>query len=116
MEYARVSQNSGLKIAKVIVGAMSYGSSKWAGWVLDEKESIEMLEYCYSKGLNTWDTADLYSNGESENIIRKTIEKNNIPRENLVILSKCYFGCVTDGTYFPQETPETYDTYKAILT
>ena len=41
--------------------------------------------------------ADVYSNGRSEEIIGKAIQKYQIPREKLVILSKCYFGVDTTG-------------------
>ena len=90
--------HSGLKISKIIVGAMSYGSPEWQDWILDEEASLPILEHAYKVGLNTWDTADVYSNGVSEKIISKAIKKYNIPREKLVILSKCYFGVATDGS------------------
>ena len=48
---------SGLKISKVILGAMSYGSPEWAGWVLDEEQSLPLLKHAYDVGINTWDTA-----------------------------------------------------------
>jgi len=47
---------SGLKVSKVILGAMSFGSSKWQPWVLDEAESLPLLEHAYKSGINTWDT------------------------------------------------------------
>lgn len=50
---------SGLKISKVIVGAMSYGSDEWQGWVLNEEESLPLLEHAYKVGMNTWDTVSL---------------------------------------------------------
>lgn len=78
-------------------GAMSYGSPEWQGWVLNEEESLPLLEYAYKAGIRTWDTADVYSHGQSEQIIGKAIKKYNIPRENLVILSKCYFGVTPDS-------------------
>ena len=96
MEYTRLGQ-SGLKISKIIIGAMSYGSPDWQGWVLDEEQSLPILEYAYQRGLNAWDTADVYSNGLSEKIIGKAIKKFNIPRDRLVILSKCYFGVDDTG-------------------
>jgi len=68
---------------------MSYGSSQWEKWVLEEEESVAMLKAAYDAGINTWDTADVYSNGQSEVVIRKAIEKHKIPREKLVILTKC---------------------------
>ena len=48
--------DSGLKISKVILGAMSYGSPEWQEWVLDEEKSLPLLEHAYKVGLNTWDT------------------------------------------------------------
>lgn len=75
---------------------MSYGTSDWQGWVLNEEEALPLLEYAYKVGIRTWDTADVYSHGRSEEIIGKAIKKYNIPRERLVILSKCYFGVTPD--------------------
>jgi len=91
MEYVNLG-NSGLKVSKVILGAMSYGSSDWAGWVQNEDEALPLLKKAFELGINTWDTANVYSNGTSERIIGKAIKEFNIPREKLVILSKCYFG------------------------
>ena len=48
--------DSGLKISKVILGAMSYGSPEWQEWILDEEHSLPLLEHAYKVGLNTWDT------------------------------------------------------------
>lgn len=80
---------------------MSYGTSDWFGWVLDEDESLAMLEHAYKKGINTWDTADVYSMGKSEEIVGKALKKFNIPRSRVVILSKCYFGVTDDGSLPP---------------
>lgn len=71
---------------------MSYGSPDWQGWVLNEEQSLPLLEYAYKRGIRTWDTADMYSHGKSEEIIGKAIKKFSIPRERLVILSKCSFA------------------------
>ncbi|OAG33815.1 hypothetical protein AYO21_12089 [Fonsecaea monophora] len=75
---------------------MSYGTPEWQGWVLNEEDSLPLLEYAYKVGIRTWDTADVYSHGRSEQIIGKAIKQYNIPRERLVILSKCYFGVTPD--------------------
>jgi aryl-alcohol dehydrogenase-like predicted oxidoreductase len=83
---------SGLKVSKIILGAMSYGSSSWQEWVLNEDESLPLLKHAYDLGINTWDTANVYSNGRSEEIIGKAIKQYQIPRSSLVILSKTYFG------------------------
>lgn len=55
MEYNRLG-TSGLKISKIVLGAMSYGSKDWAKWVLEEEEALPLLEHAYKVGINTWDT------------------------------------------------------------
>src|SRR5271156_5170934 len=46
---------SGLKVSKVILGAMQYGDPAWQEWVLREEEALPLLEYAYKVGINTWD-------------------------------------------------------------
>ena len=100
MEYTNLGK-SGLKVSKVILGAMSYGDPKWQGWVLPEDDSLPLLEYAYKVGIRTWDTADVYSHGRSEEIVAAAIKKYSIPRERLVILSKCYFGVTPENVGAP---------------
>lgn len=97
MEYTRLG-NSGLKISKVIFGCMSFGSSDWQEWVINEEKALPLLKHAYDVGMNTWDTADVYSNGRSEEIIGKALMHYKIPREKVVILSKCFFGVSDDGS------------------
>ena len=85
-------------MSKVIFGAMSFGSPDWQPWILDEKEGLPLLKHAYDVGLNTWDTADVYSNGRSEEIIGKALKEYKIPRSKVVLLSKCFFGVVEDGS------------------
>ncbi|KAL1744102.1 NADP-dependent oxidoreductase domain-containing protein [Schizophyllum fasciatum] len=87
---------SGLRISVPIVGAMSYGNPKWAAsedstqWVLDEEKALPILKAAWDRGINTIDTANVYSNGDSERIVAKFIEKYQIPREEIIIATKCY--------------------------
>lgn len=55
MAYNRLGR-SGLKVSKIILGAMSYGSKEWQKWVLEEDEALPLLKYAYDVGINTWDT------------------------------------------------------------
>ncbi|RMZ72656.1 aldo keto reductase [Pyrenophora seminiperda CCB06] len=80
-EYRRLGK-SGLKVSVPILGAMSIGSAKWQPWVVDEAEALPLLKAAY-------DRANVYSNGVSEEIVGKAIKKYNLPREKLVILTKC---------------------------
>ncbi|KAI9725626.1 MAG: hypothetical protein M1828_002911 [Chrysothrix sp. TS-e1954] len=87
-EYRQLGK-SGLRVSVPILGAMSIGDKRWAPWVLGEDEALPLLKAAYDKGINTWDTANVYSNGVSEEIIGKAIKHYQIPRHKLVIMSKC---------------------------
>ncbi|KAK6198001.1 Lpg20 aldo-keto reductase [Scheffersomyces amazonensis] len=83
--------DSGLSISRIIVGCMSYGSKKWSPWVLDDEDEImEILKKCYDLGIRTFDTADMYSNGQSEIWLGKFLKKYNIKRDRVVILTKLF--------------------------
>ncbi|KAG8907352.1 hypothetical protein FRB99_004599 [Tulasnella sp. 403] len=91
--YVRVG-NSGLKVSKVILGCMSYGWPEWQPWVLGEEEAMKHIKQAYDLGINTFDTANVYSNGESERILGKAIKKYNLPRDEIVVMTKV---CVVVG-------------------
>ncbi|KAL1876904.1 hypothetical protein VTK73DRAFT_8981 [Phialemonium thermophilum] len=97
MEYIRLG-DSGLKVSKIILGCMTFGSPTWQNspWTLGEEEGLRLLKKAYDLGINTWDTADMYSNGESERIVGKALKKYGIPRSKVVILTKIY-NPVNDG-------------------
>ena len=52
---------------------MSYGTSKWRPWVLDEPESRDILKHALEAGINFFDTADMYSNGVSEEVVGRAL-------------------------------------------
>ncbi|KDQ53435.1 hypothetical protein JAAARDRAFT_39466 [Jaapia argillacea MUCL 33604] len=108
-EYRQLGK-SGLRVSVPIVGAMSFGSSKWASWVIDEDKAIPILKAAWDHGVNTIDTANTYSNGESEVIIAKFIEKYNIPRSELLILTKCYNLVHKDMSVIPFLQPHLKNT------
>ncbi|KAJ3835976.1 NADP-dependent oxidoreductase domain-containing protein [Lentinula raphanica] len=95
--YVRLG-NSGLKVSRPILGCMSYGSPQWQDWVLDEAEGIKHIKAAYDAGINTFDTADVYSNGLSEFVLGKAIKQHDLPREKIVVMTKVYFavGKTTD--------------------
>ncbi|KAB8213520.1 NADP-dependent oxidoreductase domain-containing protein [Aspergillus novoparasiticus] len=96
MEYTRVG-DSGLYVSKVILGTASYGSSRWQEWVLEEEAALPLLKHAFNVGINTWDTADAYSNGRSEEIVGKALKMHNIPREQVVILTKIFYALDPEG-------------------
>ncbi|MCJ1340949.1 hypothetical protein MMC09_006245 [Bachmanniomyces sp. S44760] len=87
-EYVRLGK-SGLKVSVPILGSMSFGDSRWQPWVVEEDKALPLLKAAYDRGLNTWDTANVYSNGVSEEIIGKAIKQFKIPRHKLIIMTKC---------------------------
>ncbi|CAE6392158.1 unnamed protein product, partial [Rhizoctonia solani] len=80
--------NSGLKVSRIILGLMSYGTKEWADWVLEEKEGIEHIKAAYEAGIQTFDTANMYSNGESERILGNAIKQLDLPRDEIVVMTK----------------------------
>jgi len=95
MEYVRLGK-SGLKVSKLILGCMSYGTPEWEPWVLGEAEGIEHIKKAYDLGINAFDTANVYSNGLSEAILGKAIKQHNLPREEIVIMTKIW-GTVSNN-------------------
>ncbi|KAI1104374.1 Aldo/keto reductase [Jackrogersella minutella] len=99
VDYVRVG-SSGLRVSTPILGAMSLGSSQWQPWTLNEDESLEILKAAYDRGINTWDTANTYSNGSSEKAIGKALKRFSIPREKVVIMTKCHIHVGEDPSLF----------------
>ncbi|KAG2197615.1 hypothetical protein INT47_006678 [Mucor saturninus] len=89
MQYVRFG-NTGMRVSRICLGCMSYGSPKWSPWVKDEAESIEAIKAAYNAGINFFDTADMYSNGQSEIILGKALKELNAPRGRVVIATKVY--------------------------
>ncbi|KAJ7364265.1 aryl-alcohol dehydrogenase [Mycena albidolilacea] len=96
MEYVRLGQ-SGLKISKIVLGCMSYGNPQWLGnWVLNEEEGLKHIKIAYDAGINAFDTADFYSGGLSEEILGRAIKQHQLPREEIVIMTKVFFPVTRD--------------------
>ncbi len=62
MEYVRFG-STGLKVSRLCLGAMSYGSKKWREWVLEEADARPVIQHAIEKGINFFDGADMYSTG-----------------------------------------------------
>ncbi|KAJ7744204.1 NADP-dependent oxidoreductase domain-containing protein [Mycena metata] len=98
MQYIRLG-TSGLKVSKIILGCMSYGDPNWSGnWVLGEEEAEKHIKAAYDAGINTFDTANVYSNGLSEEVLGRAIKKHNLPRDEIVVMTKVFFTVSKDNT------------------
>ncbi|KAJ6620656.1 Aldo/keto reductase [Mycena sp. CBHHK59/15] len=61
---------------------------EWRPWTLDKEEAIKHIKFVYDVGIQTFDTANAYSNGMSEIVLGNTIRKLQLPREEIVIMTK----------------------------
>ncbi|CAE6490613.1 unnamed protein product [Rhizoctonia solani] len=84
--------NSGLKVSRsrFILGVGSYGSKSWEPSVVVEEEAIQHIKTPYHAGIQTFDTANVYSNGESERILGKAIKQLELPRDEIVVMTKVH--------------------------
>lgn len=58
MPYMRLG-NSGLQVSRISLGMMTYGSTKWREWVLEEEEARPFVKKALEYGINFFDTADM---------------------------------------------------------
>jgi aryl-alcohol dehydrogenase-like predicted oxidoreductase len=89
MQYVRLGQ-TGLKVSSICLGMMTYGTPQWRPWVLDEAASAPLVKHAVDLGLNFFDTADMYSAGESEVLTGKFL-KAYCKREEVVVATKLYY-------------------------
>ena len=89
MQYTRLG-STGLKVSRICLGTMTYGSKKWREWVLDEAESRPFITRALEAGINFFDTADMYSLGASEEVVGRALKDSGHSRDRLVIATKVY--------------------------
>ncbi|HXM31641.1 MAG TPA: aldo/keto reductase, partial [Xanthobacteraceae bacterium] len=88
MQYVRFG-STGLKVSRLCLGCMTYGSKKWREWVLEEAESKPFFKAAFEAGINFFDTADVYSQGVSEEITGRAI-KEFARRDEVVLATKVF--------------------------
>jgi aryl-alcohol dehydrogenase (NADP+) len=88
MDYVRLG-STGLKVSRLCLGCMTYGSKKWRDWILDEEESRPFFRRALELGINFFDTADMYSVGVSEEITGRAL-KDFAQRDKVVIATKVF--------------------------
>src|SRR5579871_1067323 len=95
MEYVNLG-STGLKVSRICLGAMTYGSKKWREWVLEEPESKPFFKRAIELGINFFDTADGYSLGVSEEIVGRALKEFGPSRDRVVIATKVFFPMGSD--------------------
>lgn len=89
MDYIRLG-NSGLKVSRLCLGCMTYGDPIWRPWVLKEDEARPFIREALEAGINFLDTANVYSAGESEQIVGRAV-RDFARREDVVVATKAFF-------------------------
>ncbi|MBZ5640970.1 MAG: aldo/keto reductase [Acidobacteriia bacterium] len=89
MDYVGLGR-TGLKVSRLCLGTMTYGSRSWRKWVLEEEESRPFFRRAVELGINFFDTADMYSLGVSEEIVGRALRDLG-PREAHVVATKVFF-------------------------
>ena len=86
MDYTRLGR-TGLKVSRICLGTMTYGSPNWRDWVLGEEDSRPFIKRALEAGINFFDTADVYSTGRSEEVVGKAL-KDFAKRDAVVLATK----------------------------
>src|SRR5512135_118679 len=87
MEYVRFGQ-TGMKVSRLCLGMMTYGSKRWREWVLEGDDAKPFVKRALDAGINFFDTADVYSLGESERVTGKLLKDLGVRREDVIVATK----------------------------
>jgi aryl-alcohol dehydrogenase-like predicted oxidoreductase len=91
MDYVKLGR-TGLDVSRICLGCMSYGVPERgiAPWSLNEEESRPFIKRALELGINFFDTANVYSEGTSEEIVGRAL-KEFTRRDEVVIATKVFF-------------------------
>jgi aryl-alcohol dehydrogenase-like predicted oxidoreductase len=90
MEYTRFG-NTGMTVSRLCLGTMTYGrpTERWP-WALNEEQSRPFIQKALELGINFFDTADMYSDGASEEVVGKAL-RDFAKRDGYVLATKVFF-------------------------
>ena len=89
MEYVQFG-NTGLRVSRLALGGMTYGTPEWRPWVLDEAASRPFIRQALDLGINFFDTADMYSRGVGEQVLGRALGEF-AKRDEVVIATKVFY-------------------------
>ena len=93
MEYVNLG-NTGLKVSRLCLGTMGFGTSQWRPWVMNDDTSTPVVQAAVERGINFIDFADFYSMGVSEEVVGRALR--HTARHKLVMASKCFYAMSDD--------------------
>src|SRR6185503_18740407 len=85
---------TGVTVSRLCLGCMSYGSTAWRPWLLDEELAQPFFRRAIELGINFFDTADAYSRGVSEEVTGRAL-REYARLEHVVIATKVFFPMET---------------------
>lgn len=90
MEYAQLGK-SGLKVSRIALGCMSFGAPERGHhkWILNDDQAEPIFRLAVESGITFWDTANIYADGTSEEIVGRAINKYS-RREDIVLATKVF--------------------------
>src|ERR1700726_1539982 len=92
MEYTTLG-NTGLLVSKLCFGTMTFGDGRGmykAIGAVGQAAADELVRTSIESGINFFDTADVYTEGESEKILGQSLKNLDIPRKDVVVATKVY--------------------------
>ena len=89
MEYTRLG-STGMKVSRLALGMMTYGSKSWREWILEWDEAKPLIQRAFEAGITFFDTADVYSIGASEEITGRAVKEFAASREEVVVATKVF--------------------------
>jgi len=89
MDYVQFG-STGLRVSRLALGCMTYGTPDWRPWVLDEASSRPFIRQALDLGINFFDTADMYSLGVGEQVVGRAL-RDFTRREDVVIATKVFY-------------------------
>ncbi len=105
MQYVNLG-STGLKVSRICLGMMTYGTSQWRDWVLDEEESRPFVKRALELGINFFDTADIYSVGVSEEVTGRALR--DFAKRDEVVLATKVFNPMSDDVNARRTLAQTY--------
>ncbi len=82
--------STGLKVSRICLGTMTFGTPDWRDWVLSEEQGRPFIQRALEHGINFFDTADMYSRGLSEEMLGRAL-KDFAQRDQVVIATKVFY-------------------------
>jgi 1-deoxyxylulose-5-phosphate synthase len=108
MQYQTLG-HTGFNVSRLCLGMMTWGSTQWRPWIKSEAEGRAVVKRAVELGINFFDTADMYSAGESERITGRLVQEF-MPRHEAVIATKVFFPVDLEYKGGGATPPTTRDT------